>query len=381
VRIPLSGPDITQAEIDAVVAVMHSGRLSLGPKLEEFEAALSSYAGVRHAAAVSSGTAGLHLIVKALGIGEGDEVIAPSFTFIAPANAIRYERAKPVFVEINPTTLNLDPRAVEAAITPRTRAILAVHTFGVPADVEKLAAIAARHHLILIEDACEALGAEWRGKKVGAFGAAGVFGFYPNKQITSGEGGMVVTNDEKLAARVRSLRNQGRTPAGKWFEHAEIGYNYRLSELHAAIGTEQIKRIEAILARRAEIARGYSDRLAGSELVLPLSQFAEGKISWFVYVIRLAEKFSRAQRDAIVEAMGKQGIACARYFAPIHLQPAYKVDGFELPVTEHVADRTIALPFFNAISESQLDEVCRALLECVERACGEKSAAKRATRL
>jgi perosamine synthetase len=381
VKIPLSGPDITQAEIDAVVAVMRSGRLSLGPKLEEFEAALSSYAGVRHAAAVSSGTAGLHLIVKALEISEGDEVIVPSFTFIAAANAIRYERAKPVFVEIDATTLNLDPRAVEAAITPRTRAILAVHTFGVPADIEKLSAIAARHHLILIEDACEALGAEWRGRKVGAFGAAGVFGFYPNKQITTGEGGMVVTNDERLVARVRSLRNQGRNAIGEWFEHAEIGYNYRLSELHAATGIEQVKRIQPILARRAEIARGYSDRLAAcTELVLPLSQFAYGKISWFVYVIRLAEKFSRAQRDAIVETMGKRGIACARYFAPIHLQPPYQVDGFELPVTEHVADRTIALPFFNAISESQLDEVCRELPECVERASGARGVTKSAAR-
>jgi perosamine synthetase len=235
VRIPLSGPDITPAEIEAVAAVMRSGRLSLGPKLEEFEAAFSSYVRVPYAAAVGSGTAGLHLAVKALGIGEGDEVILPSFTFIAPANAICYERAKPVFVDIDPTTLNLDPCAVEAAITSRTRAILAVHTFGVPADVEKLLTIAQRHGLILVEDACEALGAEWHGKKVGTFGAAGVFGFYPNKQITTSEGGMIVTNDEKLAVRVRSLRNHGRAPMGEWFEHNEIGYNYRLSELHAAM--------------------------------------------------------------------------------------------------------------------------------------------------
>jgi perosamine synthetase len=381
-RIPLSGPDITQAEIDAVAAVMRSGRLSLGPKLEEFESALADYVGARYAVAVSSGTAGLHLMVRALGIGEHDEVIVPSFTFIAVANAIRYERATPVFADIDPATLNLDPAAVEGAITPRTRAILAAHMFGVPADIEKLAAIAEKQQLILFEDACEALGAEWRSKKAGTFGQAGVFGFYPNKQITTGEGGMVVTNHEKIAARVRSLRNQGRTAPAEWFEHAEIGYNYRLSELHAAIGIEQVKRIEPILARRAEIARGYGDRLAaGGELLLPLSQFADGRISWFVYVIRLAEKFSRAQRDAIVETMGKRGIACGRYFAPIHLQPPYKVDGFELSVTEHVADRTIALPFFNAISEHQLDEVCRALLECVERVAGRLSAARSAARL
>jgi len=382
VSIPLSGPDITQAEIDAVAAVMRSGRLSLGPKLEEFEAALSSYVRVPYAAAVSSGTAGLHLIVKALGIGEGDEVIVPSFTFIAAANAIRYERAQPVFVDIDPAAANLDPSAVEAAVSSRTRAILVVHTFGVPADVEKLLAIAKRHKLILIEDACEALGAEWRGKRVGAFGAAGVFGFYPNKQITTSEGGMIVTNDEKLALRVRSLRNHGRIPIGEWFEHTEIGYNYRLSELHAAMGIEQLKRIEAILARRAEIARGYNDRLATcSEFVLPLSQLADGKISWFVYVIRLAEKFSRVQRDAIVEAMGKRGIACGRYFAPIHLQRPYKTKDCKLPVTENVADRAIALPFFNALSESQLDAVCSALCECLERAGGRKGAVKSAARL
>ncbi len=380
-RIPLSGPDITQAEIDAVAAVMRSGRLSLGPKLDEFEAALADYVGARYAVALSSGTAGLHLVARALGIGEGDEVIVPSFTFVAVANAVRYERAVPVFADIAPKTLNLDPAAVEAAITPRTRAILAVHTFGVPAELEKLAAIADKHGLILVEDACEALGAEWRGKKAGTFGRAGVFGFYPNKQITTGEGGAVVTNDEKLATRLRSMRNQGRRATGEWLEHQEIGYNYRLSELHAAMGIEQVKRIEPILARRAEIARGYSDRLAAcGELLLPLSQLADGKISWFVYVIRLAEKFSRAQRDAILEAMSHQGIACGRYFAPIHLQSPYQVDGFELPVTEHVADRTMALPFFNAISEGQLNEVCRSLRECVERVASRMSAARSSVR-
>ena len=379
--IPLSGPDITQAEIEAVAAVMRSGRLSLGPKLEEFEAAFSSYVRVPYAAAVSSGTAGLHLAVKALGIGEGHEVIVPSFTFIAAANAIRYERAKPVFVDIDPTTLNLDPCVVEAAITSRTRAILVVHTCGVPADVEKLLTIARRYGLILIEDACEALGAERHGKKVGTFGAAGVFGFYPNKQITTSEGGMIVTNDEKLAVRVRSLRNHGRTRKGEWFEHNEIGYNYRLSELHAAMGIEQLKRIEPILARRAEIAQRYNERLAECEHIsLPLSELADGKITWFVYLIRLTKKFSRAQRDAVVEAMGKRGIACGRYFAPIHLQKPYQVEGSKLPVTENVAERTIALPFFNALSESQLDEVCAALRECVERAAGATSPAKRAAR-
>jgi len=381
-RIPLSGPDITEAEIDAVAAVMRSGRLSLGPKLEEFEAALANYVGARYAVGVSSGTAGLHLMVRALGIGEGDEVIMPSFTFIAVANAVRFERAAPVFADIDPSTLNIDPAAVEATITPRTRAILAVHTFGVPADIEKLAAIAAKHQLILIEDACEALGAEWRGKKAGAFGQAGVFGFYPNKQITTAEGGAVVTNNEKLAARLRSLRNQGRTPTGEWFEHNEIGYNYRLSELHAAMGIEQLKRIETILARRMQIARSYNEQLrVCQQILLPLSELADGRISWFVYVIRLAKEFSYAQRDAVVEAMGKRGIACGRYFAPVHLQRPYKVEGCSLPVTESVAERTIALPFFNALSEDQIDEACSALRECVEFTSCSKKAMKSATQL
>jgi perosamine synthetase len=381
-RIPLSGPDITQAEIDAVAAVMRSGRLSLGPKLEEFEAALANYVGARYAVAVSSGTAGLHLMVRALGMGEGNEVIMPSFTFIAVANAVRYERAAPVFADIDPATLNLDPAAVEATITPRTRAILVVHTFGVPADLEKLTVIAEKHGLILFEDACEALGAEWRGKKAGAFGQAGVFGFYPNKQITTAEGGAVVTNDEKLAARLRSLRNQGRTPTGEWFEHHEIGYNYRLSELHAAMGIEQLKRIDAILTRRMEIARSYNEQLrACGQILLPFSELADGRISWFVYAIRLAKEFSCAQRDAVVQAMRKRGIACGRYFAPVHLQRPYKVEGCGLPVTESVAERTIALPFFNALSEDQIDEVCSALRECIECTNGSKKAMKSAISL
>jgi perosamine synthetase len=365
-KIPLSGPDITEAEIAAVAAVMRSGRLSLGPKLVEFENAISGYVGSPHAVAVSSGTAGLHLVVRALGIGISDEVIVPSFTFIAAANAIRYECATPVFVDIDPITLNLDPAAVEAAITPRTRAILAVHTFGIPADLEKLLAITRRHNLFLIEDACEALGAEWSGQKVGTFGDAGVFGFYPNKQITTAEGGMVVTHDEKLAARIRSLRNQGRSDNGDWFEHAEIGYNYRLSELHAAIGIEQLKRIEPILKRRAEIARGYAQRLApDKDIILPTSELAGGEISWFVYVIRLAERFSPVQRDEIIRAMTARGIACGRYFAPVHLQAAYDGARPSLAVTERVADRTIALPFFNALKETELDEVGTALHECI----------------
>ena len=251
-KIALSQPDITEAEIEAVAAVLRTPRLSLGPKLEEFEQAMAAYIGVPHAVAVNSGTSGLHLCIRALGIGEGDEVIVPSFTFIAAANAIRYERAKPVFIDIDPATLNLDPGKIEAAITPRTRAIMAVHTFGCPAPMDAILAIAGRHNLVVIEDACEAIGAEYKGRKAGSLGRAAVFAFYPNKQITTGEGGMIVTGDSDLAARMRALRNQGRYDSEDWLQHAEVGYNYRISEINCALGVGQLTRIEEILSKREE---------------------------------------------------------------------------------------------------------------------------------
>lgn len=361
-KIPLSAPDITEAEISAVTQVLHSGRLSLGPKLEEFEHAIAQYIGVPHAIGVSSGTVGLHLCVRTLEIGEGDEVIVPSFTFIAAANAIRYERAVPVFVDIDPKTLNLDPDKIESSITLRTRAILAVHTFGVPADMQAIRKIAERHRLFLIEDACEAIGAEYEGRRVGSFGDAAVFAFYPNKQITTGEGGMIVTRNAKLAARMRALRNQGRYESDDWLQHMELGYNYRLSEISCAIGLEQFRRIESILIARARIACAYNERLQNKPLILPSRELPNRLISWFVYVVRLHSEFNQTQRDAILQSLTRQGIGCAPYFAPIHLQPAYaKWSNADLPVTESEASRTIALPFFNSITEEQLDKVCAAL--------------------
>lgn len=363
-RIPLSAPDITEAEISAVTEVLRSGRLSLGPQLEAFESAVARYNNAKHAVAVSSGTAGLHLVIRALNLQEGDEVILPSFTFIAAANVLRYERITPVFVDIDTVTLNLDPGLVEQAVTPHTRAILAVHNFGVPADVQSLAEIARQRNLLFIEDACEALGAEWRGKKVGSIGEAGVFAFYPNKQITTGEGGLVVTKNPGLAARVRSLRNHGRSDTGDWLQHAEVGYNYRLSELHAALGLAQMRRLEEILRRRAAIAQKYAERLAQSDaLLLPPLELPDRRISWFVYVVRLLENYTRCDRERIIEGMAAKGIACGRYFAPIHLQPAYRdAPHGPLPITEAISERTIALPFFNSITDSQLDEVCETLL-------------------
>jgi perosamine synthetase len=369
-RIPLSAPDITEPEIEAVAAVLRSPHLSLGPKLREFEAAFAPLTGVPHAIAVSSGTAGLHLAIRALNIGEGDEVLVPSFTFIAAANAIRYERATPVFVDIDPDSLNLSPAAVEAAITPRTRALLVVHTFGRPADMVPLLALAKRHNLAVIEDACEALGATYHGQPAGSFGDIAVFAFYPNKQITTGEGGMVVTRDPALAATMRSLRNQGRrasttekSESDNWLQHADLGFNYRLSDIACTLGLGQLRRLPEILARRAEVARLYHHHLASERhLILPSLEVPDARISWFVFVVRLTPSFTTEDRDDLVAHLHGTGIACARYFAPIHLQPAYAAYRHaQLPITESIAARTLALPFFNCLTEPQIVEVSTTL--------------------
>ena len=367
--IPLSAPDIIESDIEAVAHVLRSPRLSLGPVTEAFEQALASYVGVDHGVAVSSGTAALHLCIRALNIGPGDEVIVPSFTFIAVANCVRYEQATPIFVDIEPATLNLDPEKLEAAITPRTRAILVVHTFGVPANMDAIQQIAARNNLIVIEDACEAIGAEYRGRKAGSFGHVAVFAFYPNKQITTGEGGMVVTRDAALATRIRALRNQGRYPSDDWFQHTELGYNYRISEVNCVLGLQQLQRLESILQQRERVARCYNQRLASHpHLRLPPADLSQRRISWFVYVLRLADTFTRHQRDRVLQQLTANGIGCGRYFAPIHLQPAYT--GWRtpssLPMTEHCADRTIALPFFNRLSEAQIQQVCNALANLLD---------------
>lgn len=389
-EIPLSAPDITQAEIDAVTAVLRTNRLSLGPELEAFESAMAASHGVSAAVAVSSGTAGLHLALLALGIGEGCEVIVPSFAFVAVANAVFYVGATPVFVDIDPVMLNLDPSLVERAISPRTRAILVVHTFGVPAEMERIRQIAESHGLAVIEDACEALGAEFDSQKVGAFGDLAVFGFYPNKQITTGEGGCILARDSELADRLRSLRNHGRPPSQKaagtgqtgipdsnWFEHVEIGYNYRLSELACALGVVQLGRIDEILASRRAAAERYQELLCGIPgLELPPTSLPHRSISWFVYVVRpngaaeIGEERS-AFRDRIQTELASNGIATARYFAPIHLQPAWSdrpsARGLHLPHTEAIASRALALPFFNRITSNQQEQVAAQLAAAMER--------------
>ncbi|MFQ5501531.1 MAG: DegT/DnrJ/EryC1/StrS family aminotransferase [Phycisphaerae bacterium] len=363
--IQLSGPDITQAEIDAVATVLRSGRLSLGPAIETFEQALAEYVGVQHGIAVSSGTAGLHLLIRAMEIGSGDEVISTPFSFIASSNCILFEQAKPVLVDIDPHTWNIDPAGIEAAVTPRTRAIIPVDVFGEVADMAAIEAIARRHNLRIIEDSCEGLGSRYQGRMAGSFGDAGVFGFYPNKQITTGEGGMITTNNDDIARLCRSMRNQGRDTGMGWLSHERLGYNYRLSDIAAAIGAVQMSRIDEILSKRQCVAGWYRDRLA-DEPRLTLQKGCEAcDRSWFVFVVKLASDFTEEDRADRIARLRERGIGCSNYFAPIHLQPFYQEQfGYEpgdFPVCEGVAARTIALPFHNGLSESDVDKVCQTL--------------------
>ena len=362
-KIPLSQPDVTEAEIGEVVSVLRSARLSLGPRMEEFEGCFRARLGTQHAVAVSSGTAGLHLCLLALGIGPGDEVIVPSFAFIAAANVIRYVGATPVFVDIDAHTLNLDPHRVEDAMTSRTRALMVVHTFGYPAEMQALLALARGRGLFVIEDACEALGAIYEEQPVGTFGDAAVFAFYPNKQITTGEGGMVVTRSTELASKLRALRNQGRYEGDHWQQHSVLGYNYRLSEMSCALGCAQMARLENILARRAQVARSYLRRLGHPLLTLPAEDTLQRRRSWFVFVVQVGGA-CKATRDEIVAHMGASGVQCGRYFAAIHQQPLYAslVPRFTLPVTEAVSQTTIALPFFNQLGEEQIAYIADTLL-------------------
>ena len=369
-RIPLSAPDITEAEIAAVTTVLRTPHLSLGPELAAFESELAAYHDVEDAVAVSSGTAGLHLSLLTLGIGAGDEVIVPAFAFVAVANTVLQAGAQPVFAEIDPLTLNLDPAAVERAIHSRTRAIVVVHTFGVPAEMNTLRELARRHRLALIEDACEAIGSHFDGQKAGSFGDLAVLGFYPNKQMTTGEGGAVLVRDPAHAARLRRLRNQGREMGADWLDHAEPGYNYRLSELACALGRVQLRRIDELLAQRGDAAARYDALLNGiNGLERPPLALPRREISWFVYVVRLPEGVDRSSVQA---ALAQTGIATGRYFPPIHQQPAWRSRGSvgPLPITENIARRTLALPFFNRITHEQQQEVAATLRTAIAHTMG-----------
>lgn len=364
-QVSLSAPDITEAEIQAAVQVLRSGRLSLGPRIPEFEETFTRRLGVKHAIACSSGTAGLHLCWHALGIGPGYEVITTPFSFIASSNSIMFTGARPVFVDIDPQTWQIDPARIEAAITPRTRAILPVDVFGVVPDMDEIWAIARRHGLRVLEDSCEALGATYQGRPAGTLGEAGVFGFYPNKQMTTGEGGMVVTNDDQVAFMVRSLRNQGRDPDGGWLAHPRLGYNYRMTDIQAAVGTVQMGRLDEILAKRERVARWCRERLADDRRLSMQRIPPDRQISWFVFVVRLSDEYTQAQRDSILEQLQARGIGCNVYFPPIHLQPFYMERlGYkpgDFPITERLCQRTIALPFHNHLTEGDIDGVVTTL--------------------
>ncbi|RKY26788.1 MAG: polysaccharide biosynthesis protein [Planctomycetota bacterium] len=365
--ISLSSQDITEAEIQAVVDVMRSDRLSLGPRVEAFEAGLASRAGRKFGVAVNSGTSGLHLCVKALNLSEGDEVITTPFSFVSTTNCLLFERAKPVFVDIDPASYNMDPAAIEAAITPKTKAILPVEVFGNTAHFDEYERIAKKHGLFLIEDCCEALGGVLGNRPAGSFGDCGVFAFYPNKQITTGEGGMIVTDSEEIRDMCVSLRNQGRATEA-WLSHARLGYNYRMSEVTAAIGQVQVSRLDEILDKRRNAAKMYDQALAplaerGLIHLPPMTQ--RDQASFFVYVIRLDGEFTQADRDAVLGHLRAENIGCNNYFVPIHTQPYVSetlgTKHGDFPITERVAERTIALPFFANLTQGQVDRVVLAL--------------------
>ena len=370
-QIHLSRPDITEKEIEAVCEVLRSPNLSLGPKVGEFENAFAKYIGKKRAVSVNSGTSGLFLCMLASGLGEGDEVITTPFTFIATSNTIMMTGAKPVFADIDPVTLNIDPVKLESLITGRTKAIMPVEVFGSPADFDRICNVADKHKLIIIEDSCEALGSELNGKKAGTFGDMSVFAFYPNKQITTGEGGMILTDRDDFADMCVSLRNQGRGKEGGWLSHERLGYNFRLSDINCALGIVQLSRIEEIKAKRRKVAKWYQEMLAGDGRLIVPEEPKGCSMNWFVFVVRLCDGYSRNQRDAVLDALRGRGIQVSNYFSPVHLQKfmaekyGYKKGDF--PVTESVSDRTIALPFYNNLAKAQIGFVCEQLKDILDK--------------
>ena len=369
-QIYLSRPDITEKEIEAVCEVLRSSNLSLGPKLVEFEEAFAEYIGRKRAVAVNSGTSALFLCMPALGIKAGDEVITSPFTFIATTNCIMMVGAKPVFVDIDTVSLNIDPAKIESKITDKTKAIMPIEVFGNPAGFDKICEIAQKHNLIVIEDSCEALGSELNGKKAGTFGAMSTFAFYPNKQITTGEGGMILTDDDNLADMCVSLRNQGRGKGGGWLSHERLGYNYRISDINCALGVVQLSRIEEIKAKRKQVAKWYQQALGSEKRLIVPNEPDNCDINWFVFVVRIADKYTLQQRDKVLKAMTEKGIQVKNYFPPVLLQP-FMVEQFggtkgEYPVTESVCKGTIALPFYNNLSENDVEIVSRCLKESLD---------------
>jgi perosamine synthetase len=368
-KIPLARPDIGDRELELVTEVLRSDILALGPFAPRFEAAIATAVGRSEAIACSSGTAGLHMGVRALGIGDGDEVLTTPFSFVASANCLLYERAIPRFVDIEEDSLGMDPDRVAAAVTPRTRAILPVHVFGRPCRIETLASSARDRGWSIIEDACEGLGSSVNGTPLGGFGDVAVFAFYPNKQVTTGEGGMVVTDDPDLAEAMRSMRNQGRDADGTWLRHVRLGFNYRLDELSAALGVAQMERLGELQRGRERVVAAY-ERALGDRDWVTLPRPGQGEsVDWFVYVVRLHPDIDR---DGMIGQLASLGVASRPYFSPIHLQPFYRETfGFnpgDFPVTERVAASTLALPFSSQLSDDDVRYVADALIESVDGA-------------
>jgi len=388
--VPMSSPDLTDAERRAVLEVLNTPVLSMGEQTLAFEDAVRNFCGASQAIAVNSGTSGLHLCVRAAGIGAGDLVLTTPFSFIASSSVLLYENAVPVFMDVELNTGNIDPsrlaqaaedlakggKAAEAwlprkgATARKPKAILAVDVFGQPADYNAITAIAKKNDLVLIEDSCEALGAEYKGKLAGRFGQMGVFAFYPNKQITTGEGGVIVTEDALAADLMRALRNQGRAPGDTWLQHTQLGYNYRLPELSAALGRVQMQRLNELLAKREQVAAWYGERLKNIEHV-EVQHLAAGttRMSWFVYVIRLA---LRVSREKVAMLLAEAGIPTRPYFAPIHLQP-FMMERFgyrpgDFPIAEDLGRRGLALPFSSVMTEEQVDIVCKELKRAMPKA-------------
>ena len=363
-RIPLSRPYLGEREEELVLDVLRSGRLSLGPTIERFEELIAERTGAPHAVALSSGTAGLHLLARIAGVGPGDEVITSTFSFVASANCFVLEGATPVFADIDPRTLNLDPAAVEAAVSERTKAIVAVDIFGYPCELDELRAIADRHGLTVIDDSCEALGAEYKGRPLGSHGPSSVFAFYPNKQVAAGEGGVVTTHSEDEAKLLRSLRNQGRSyEGGRWFHHPHLGFNYRWTDLQAAVGLAQLEKLDEILELRSAAAGRYAELLAEVDgVTLPATDDEDHVRSWFVYVVLLDEGIDRTR---VASQLADDGIECGEYLPCIHLQPymreAYGFGEGLCPVAEDASRRTLALPFFPGLERADQERVAEAL--------------------